>query len=648
MPLLDNINRPADLRKLPANKLTELALELRQATIEAVSQTGGHLGAGLGVIEITIATHYVFDTPNDKIIWDVGHQAYPHKILTERKSRINTIRQPQGLSAFTKRDESIYDTFGAGHSSTSISAATGIDIAHRLQSKENYTIAIIGDGAISAGMAFEAMNNAGYRSKSQIHNSGKLIVILNDNDMSISQPTGAMANYLAKLASCKTYFQFRNISYNILSKLKNRLPAKIINLPRKLEKSIKEWWLGGNIFEELGFHYIGVVDGHNLPLLVEILSNVKNSNSNKPILIHCRTEKGKGYNHVMDSQDKLHAVSKFDSKTGISKTNKSPNLSYSEVFGRRLTTLAKNDKNIVAITAAMTSGTGLESFALEHRDRLFDVGIAEQHAVTFAGGLATEGIRPFVAIYSTFLQRALDQIIHDIALQKLAVRFIIDRAGFVGADGPTHGGVFDIAFLSNLPEMIIMAPINGEELVKMVNTVHKIDHCPSAIRFPRGNILETTIDLLNNETIEIGKSQIIYKSPNTNKEKPLKLAIFALGTIIHNALAITDRIEALNIDLTIINARFAKPLDITILNQISQENDIIISLEEGMSGGFATNVTNYLINNGKLDSGKLRFRTIFIDDLFVEHNDILAMQKEGKIDSETIFNTIKSLQDNLS
>jgi 1-deoxy-D-xylulose-5-phosphate synthase len=643
MPLLDNINRPADLRKLPANKLTELALELRQATIEAVSQTGGHLGAGLGVIEITVATHYVFDTPNDKVIWDVGHQAYPHKILTERKSRINTIRQPQGLSAFTKRDESIYDTFGAGHSSTSISAATGIDIAHRLQSKENYTIAIIGDGAISAGMAFEAMNNAGYRSKSQIHNSGKLIVILNDNDMSISQPTGAMANYLAKLASCKTYFQFRNISYNLLSKLKNRLPAKIINLPRKLEKSIKEWWLGGNIFEELGFHYIGVVDGHNLPLLVEILTNVKNSNSNKPILIHCRTEKGKGYNHVMDSHDKLHAVSKFDSKTGISKTSKSPNLSYSEVFGRRLTSLAKNDKNIVAITAAMTSGTGLESFALEHRDRLFDVGIAEQHAVTFAGGLATEGIKPFVAIYSTFLQRALDQIIHDIALQKLAVRFIVDRAGFVGADGPTHGGVFDIAFLSNLPEIIIMAPINGEELVKMINTAHKIDYCPSAIRFPRGSILETTIDLLNNETIEIGKSEIIYKSPNNNKEKPLKLAIFALGTIIHNALAITARIEALNIDLTIINARFAKPLDINILNQISQENDIIISLEEGMSGGFATNVTNYLINTGKLDSGKLRFRSIFIDDLFVEHNEILAMQKEGKIDSETIFNTIKSL-----
>ncbi|MFT6331969.1 MAG: 1-deoxy-D-xylulose-5-phosphate synthase [Lentimonas sp.] len=627
--LIDKISLPSDLRKLPSSNLKQVASELRLETINAVSKTGGHLGAGLGVIEITIALHYVFNTPDDKLIWDVGHQAYPHKILTGRKDRISTIRQPNGLSGFTKRSESEYDAFGTGHSSTSISAALGFAVARDLKEEERNVIAIIGDGAISAGMAYEAMNNAG-----ATHN--RLIVILNDNDMSIAPPVGAMSNYLSKLASSKSYLKFRGLSKKILDKL----PHKISKYPRKLEKSIKEWWMGGNIFEEMGFYYIGPVDGHNLDVLVPILQNIRDDKSTKPILIHAVTQKGKGYNEVMKSDDRLHAVSKFDPETGIQDKKPTGNPTYSQVFGKTLANLAKKDSKIAAITAAMPGGTGLDIFAKEFAGqkpvRLFDVGIAEQHAVTFAAGLAADQIKPFVAIYSTFLQRAYDQIVHDTAIQKLPVRFMIDRAGFVGADGPTHAGSFDIAYLINLPNFVLMAPSNANELARMVLTASNINDRPSAIRYPRGEGGKFDIDLESLEPLEIGKGVIV----NQGEE----IAILCYGSIIENAKkAALILKETKNLNITIADARFAKPLDEELILNLAQNHKLLITLEEGVIGGFGSVVMQLLSVNNYLEKPNFKFRQLFMKDKFIEHNNIDVMQEEAGIGTQNIVNLITDL-----
>jgi 1-deoxy-D-xylulose-5-phosphate synthase len=629
MNLLDQISLPSDLKNLSTLQLKQLADELRLATIDAVSQTGGHLGAGLGVVELTIALHYIFDTPNDKLIWDVGHQAYPHKILTGRKNKITTIRQPGGLSGFTKRAESEYDVFGAGHSSTSVSAALGFAVARDIKEEKRNVIAVIGDGAISAGMAYEALNNAG-----AMHN--RLIVILNDNDMSIASPVGAMSNYLSKLAASKSYLKFRGISKKIL----NKLPGSISKYPKKLEKFTKEWWMGGNIFEEMGFYYIGPIDGHNLDILVPILQNIRDDDSTTPILIHAVTQKGHGYNEVMKSEDRLHAVTKFNPKTGIQDKKPAGNPSYSQIFGRALTEMAKTDDKIVAITAAMPSGTGLDIFAKEFSgkekpDRFFDVGIAEQHAVTFAAGLACEGIKPFVAIYSTFLQRGYDQVVHDVAVQKLPVRFAIDRAGFVGADGPTHAGCYDIAYLINLPGFVLMAPSNGDELAKMLATAANINDRPSAIRYPRGESA-LNIDLKNVLALEIGKGKIVQEGSVAT--------ILCYGTILENALKAAEILaKNYNLNITIADARFAKPLDQELIFNLAKHHKIFITLEEGVLGGFGSAVMQLLSTNGYLDGSVLKFRQLFMKDEFIEQNSIGAMQDQAGIGADDIVKMISEL-----
>jgi 1-deoxy-D-xylulose-5-phosphate synthase len=627
--LLKNILFPSDIKNLTLQQLKQLANELRLETISAVSKTGGHLGAGLGVIELTIALHYVFDTPNDKLIWDVGHQSYPHKILTGRKNKITTIRQTGGLSGFTKRAESEYDPFGAGHSSTSISAALGFAVARDLKSEKRNIVAIIGDGAVSAGMAYEALNNAG-----AMHN--RLIVILNDNDMSIAPPVGAMSNYLSKLAASKSYLKFRNISKRIL----NKLPQSFLKYSKKLEKITKEWWMGGNIFEEMGFYYIGVVDGHNLDILVPILQNIRDDNSTTPILIHAITKKGNGYNEVMKSEDCLHAVTKFDLETGIQDKNSSQNPSYSKIFGQALTNLAKKDNKIVAITAAMPSGTGLDIFAKQFPQqgkeaRFFDVGIAEQHAVTFAAGLACEGIKPFVTIYSTFLQRGYDQIVHDVAVQKLPVRFAIDRAGFVGADGPTHAGCYDIAYLINLPNFVLMAASGGNELARMVATAIKINDSPSAIRYPRGNgVLD--INLKNITPLKIGKGRITKQGS--------VVAILCYGTIIENAKRAAKFLkEDRNLDITIADARFAKPLDKDLVLNLAKNHQLLITLEEGVIGGFGSVVAQLLLNCGAMEVAGFKFRSLFMADKFIEQNSVEAMQNEAGIGTNNIIDLINNL-----
>jgi 1-deoxy-D-xylulose-5-phosphate synthase len=615
--LLDNISIPSDLRKLPESNLKQISDELRLKTINAVSKTGGHLGAGLGVVELTIALHYVFNTPDDKLVWDVGHQAYPHKILTGRKDKITTIRQPSGLSGFTKRAESEYDVFGAGHSSTSVSAALGLAVARDIKNEKRNVIAIIGDGAISAGMAYEALNNAG-----AMHN--RLIVILNDNDMSIAPPVGAMSNYLSRLASSKSYLKFRDISKKVL----NKFPDSLAKYPKKLEKATKEWWMGGNIFEEMGFYYIGPVDGHNLDVLLPILQNIRDDNSTTPILIHTVTQKGYGYNEVMKSEDRLHAVAKFDPETGIQDKKSSSNLTYSQVFGKALTNLAKKDDKITAITAAMPGGTGLDIFVKEFsgqdkKSRFFDVGIAEQHAVTFAAGLACEGIKPFVAIYSTFLQRAFDQIIHDVAIQKLPVRFAIDRAGFVGADGPTHAGSFDISYLINLPNFVLMAPSDGDELARMVATAANINDRPSAFRYPRGESL-VEVDFENIKPLEIGKGRIIKEGQ--------KVAILCYGSILENATLAAKILESEhNLSITIADARFAKPLDEDLIFNLAKNHQALITLEEGVFGGFGCAVLNLLLTNNYLENPNFKFRQLFMADKFIEQNNIKAMQDESGI-----------------
>ncbi len=627
MKLLDQISLPTDLKKLSLEQLKQLADELREATISAVSKTGGHLGAGLGVIELTIALHYVFDTPDDKLIWDVGHQAYPHKILTGRKNQITTIRQPSGLSGFTKRAESEYDVFGAGHSSTSISAALGFAVARDLKNEKRNVVAIIGDGAISAGMAYEAMNNAG-----AMHN--RLIVILNDNDMSIAPPVGAMSNYLSKLAASKSYLKFRGISKKVL----NKLPEAVAKYPKKLEKATKEWWMGGNIFEEMGFYYIGPVDGHSLDVLVPILQNIRDDDSSTPILIHAVTQKGYGYNEVMQSEDCLHAVAKFDPETGVQDKKVSHNPTYSQIFGKALSALAKKDQKITAITAAMPSGTGLDIFAKEFPQtgkeaRFFDVGIAEQHAVTFAAGLACEGIKPFVAIYSTFLQRGYDQVVHDVAVQKLPVRFAIDRAGFVGADGPTHAGCYDVAYLINLPGFVLMAAADGDELARMVATAAEINDCPSAIRYPRGESA-VNIDLENIIPLKIGKGRIVQQGS--------EVAILCYGTILENARGAAKILEEQhNIKITIADARFAKPIDEQLVLDLAQSHKFLITLEEGTVGGFGSVVTQFLLNQGMMERPNFKFRSLFMKDQFIEHNNVSVMQDEAGIGVGNVIELVR-------
>lgn len=629
--LLDKVNNPQDLKNLDKKDLSQFAQDLRQATIDAVSQTGGHLGAGLGVVEITVALHYVFNTPEDSLIWDVGHQAYPHKILTERKDRINTIRQPKGLSGFTKRSESEYDPFGAGHSSTSVSAALGINVANKINKSKAHSIAVIGDGAMSAGMAFEAMNNAGALSD-EYYKNNRLIVILNDNDMSIAPPTGAMSHYLSRLASSKSYLKIRDFSKKVSDKLNVSGVAKGL---RKFEKATKEWWMGGNIFEEMGFYYIGPIDGHNLDVLVPILQNIRDDKSCDPILIHCVTQKGKGYNEIMQSKDKLHAVSKFDPKTGqkVKKTTSNP--TYSQVFGKTLANLAKKDEKIVAITAAMSSGTGLDIFADVNPDKFFDVGIAEQHAVTFAAGLACKDIKPYAAIYSTFLQRGYDQVVHDVAIQNLPVRFVIDRAGFVGADGATHCGAFDISYLINLPNFVIMAPSNGQDLIDMVKFSTQINNQPSAIRFPRGEV-GLKLDYKEGGKINMGRGKILQKGQ--------KIAILSLGTIVDESLSASRQItEDLGIVPTVADARFAKPFDKKLVRDLAKNHEILITIEEGAIGGFGSLITNFVTQEGLLDDGKLKFRSLFMADKFLDHDNIADLRKKSGISAQNIVKIAKDL-----
>ncbi|PHX88760.1 MAG: 1-deoxy-D-xylulose-5-phosphate synthase [Pelagibacteraceae bacterium] len=619
---LDSINFPSDLKKISESNLQDVANEVREEIIETVSATGGHLGASLGVVELTVALHYVFNTPKDKLVWDVGHQSYPHKILTGRKDRMKTLRQGGGISGFTKRLESEYDTFGAAHSSTSLSSALGIAEANKLSNKTDNVIAVIGDGAITAGMAYEAMNNAG-ASKT------KIIVILNDNDMSIAKPVGAMATYLAKIFSGKIYFSLRETIKLIISAFSKRFSAKA----GKAEDLLRTAVTGGTLFNSLGFYYIGPIDGHDLNSLVPILKNVKETKYQGPILIHIKTKKGKGYSYAEKAKDNYHGVSKFNIKTGeqTKSTNKLP--SYTEVFANTLVQHARKDSKIVAITAAMPGGTGLDIFAKEFPDRTFDVGIAEQHAVTFAAGMATENYKPFVAIYSTFLQRAYDQIVHDVAIQSLPVKFAIDRAGLVGADGPTHAGSFDITYLSTLPNFVVMAASNEAELVKMINTSIDINDRPSAIRYPRGNGIGCILPSIY-EKIEIGKGKIIQEGK--------KLALLNFGARLNETLIASENLKKKGINITIIDARFAKPLDENLIWQIATTHEAILTIEEGSIGGFGSHVVDFLSKKNLLDSN-LKFRSMVLPDLFIDQDTPENMYKIAGLDAISIEEKILDL-----
>ena len=597
-PLLDTIKNPSDLNQLEDKDLKQLADELRAEMIDAVSVTGGHLGAGLGVVELTVALHKVFNTPDDKLIWDVGHQAYPHKILTGRRERIRTLRQPGGLSGFTKRNESPHDPFGAAHSSTSISAGLGMAVARDLLGKTHNVIAVIGDGAMSAGMAYEAMNNAG-----AMHS--RLIVILNDNDMSIAPPVGAMSAYLARLVSGKTYLSLRETAKQLAA----HLPKFMAEKARKTEEYARGFWAGGSLFEELGFYYVGPIDGHNLDHLLPILRNVRDTEKG-PILVHVVTRKGHGYKPAENSSDKYHGVGRFNVVTGEKETVKGNAPSYTGVFAQSLIKEAAKDDRILAVTAAMPSGTGLDKFAKEFPDRTFDVGIAEQHAVTFSAGLAAEGFRPFAAIYSTFLQRAYDQIVHDVAIQNLPVRFAIDRAGLVGADGPTHAGSFDIAYLANLPNFTVMAASNEAELVHMVATAARHDAGPISFRYPRGEGVGVE---LPDEGIplQIGKGRII--------EEGTSIALISFGTRLEESRRAADMLASFGLSSTIADARFAKPLDEDLIEALAKNHEILITIEEGAVGGFGSHVAHFLSHKGLLDQG-LKFRSLTLPDLFIDHN----------------------------
>ena len=617
---LNQINFPDDLRKFKIDELKHIANELRSKTINAVSKTGGHLGAGLGVIELTIALHYIFDTPKDKLIWDVGHQAYPHKILTGRKQKIETLRQENGLYGFVKRSESEYDTFGTAHSSTSISAGLGIKIAQELKKDNSKVICVIGDGALSAGMAYEALNNAGAMNK-------ELIVILNDNEMSIDQPVGAMSAYLSKLLSSRSYSNVRSL----IKKLSSRFPNSFQKTLHRAEEFSKGFVSGGTLFEELGFFYLGPIDGHNFNHLIPILTNIKNNKIHKPIFLHVITKKGKGYKPAEDSSDKFHGVNKFNITTGhsLSSSNKQ---TFSEIFGKTLENEALQDEKIVGITAAMASGTGLNSFSKKFPQRFFDVGIAEQHAVTMAAGLATEGFKPFVAIYSTFLQRAYDQIVHDVAIQKLPVRFAIDRAGQVGADGPTHAGSYDISFLNSLPNFIIMAASDENELIRMIKTSLLINDRPSSFRFPRGSVLGVSEEI-NLNPLEIGKGKIV-KEGN-------KIAIINFGARLEACKEAIDILKNNNVFPTLVDARFVKPLDTNLLNQILDNHEYIVTIEEGSIGGFSSAILNY-VHNLKVTSTKSVIKNIIFPDKFVEHNTPENQYKAIGMDSHSIVKKVLS------
>ena len=616
---LDKVNFPSDIKNLKISELKILAEEVRKEMIDAVSVTGGHLGAGLGVVELTIALHYVFDTPNDKIIWDVGHQTYPHKILTGRKDKIKTLRQSNGLSGFTKRSESEYDPFGAAHSSTSISAALGIATANKLEKKSNQVVAVIGDGAISAGMAYEAMNNAG-------SSKTKMIVILNDNDMSIAKPVGAMSTYLAKLLSGKIYFSLRETIKLIISAFSKRFSDKA----RKAEDFLRSAVTGGTLFNSLGFYYVGPIDGYDLSGLILVLKNAKKLNHEGPIMIHIKTEKGKGYEFAEKSHDKYHGVSKFNVKTGIQEKSKSNTPSYTKVFARTLIKHAEKDSKIIGITAAMPSGTGMDLFSEKFPNRMFDAGIAEQHAVTFAAGMATEGYKPYAAIYSTFLQRAYDQVVHDVAIQNLPVRFAIDRAGLVGADGPTHAGSFDITYLSTLPNFVVMAASDEAELVRMINTSVDINNSPSALRYPRGNGVGIELPGID-EKIEIGKGRIILEGK--------KVAIINFGARLNECLLANEILIKKGIKITIVDARFAKPLDENLIWQVATDHEAIITIEEGSIGGFGSHVSQFLSEKNLLDNN-LKFRSMILPDKFIDHNKPELMYKEAGLDAEAIVSKV--------
>ena len=616
---LNNINFPSDLRKLKKDELKYVAKELREELIDAVSETGGHLGAGLGVVELTVALHYIFDTPNDKLIWDVGHQAYPHKILTGRKDKIRTLRQGNGLSGFTKRSESEYDPFGAAHSSTSISSGLGIAIANKLSNKSSNVISVIGDGAISAGMAYEAMNNAG-ASKT------KIIVILNDNDMSIAKPVGAMRSYLAKILSGKIYFSFRETVKLIISAFSKRFSKKA----GKAEDFLRSAVTGGTLFNSMGFYYVGPINGHDLDALLPVLQNAKEVSYDGPIMIHVKTEKGKGYSFAEKSEDKYHGVSKFNVSTGKQEKSKSIAPSYTKVFANTLIEHAKNDSKVIGITAAMPSGTGMDLFAEKFPDRMFDVGIAEQHAVTFAAGLATEGFKPYAAIYSTFLQRAYDQVVHDVAIQSLPVRFAIDRAGLVGADGPTHAGSFDITYLTTLPNFIVMAASDEAELVKMINTSIDINDRPCAFRYPRGNGLGVELPSIDEKLI-VGKGKVVREGK--------KVAIVNFGARLNDILKSSEILQKKGINLTIIDARFAKPLDENLLWQVANEHEILITVEEGSIGGFGSHVSKFLTDKNLLDNN-LKLRNMVLPDKFIDQDKPEQMYKIAGLDSFNIVDKV--------
>jgi 1-deoxy-D-xylulose-5-phosphate synthase len=613
-PLLDRIRVPQDLRQLTPEQLPQLAAELRHETIDAVAKTGGHLGAGLGVIELTVALHYVFDTPTDRLIWDVGHQAYPHKILTGRRDRIRTLRQGGGLSGFTKRAESEYDPFGAAHSSTSISAGLGMAVARDLEGKHHNVISVIGDGAMSAGMAYEAMNNAGARNE-------RLIVILNDNDMSIAPPVGAMSAYLSRLLSGRTYLKLRDVGKQLTAHLPKRLDEFIT---RGVEHA-RAFWTGGTLFEELGFFYVGPIDGHNLDHLLPVLRNVRDAEAG-PILIHVVTQKGKGYAPAETSADKYHGVVKFDVATGTQAKSKSGAPQYTKVFAESLIKEARKDEKIVAVTAAMPAGTGLDLFAKEFPTRCFDVGIAEQHAVTFCGGLAAEGFKPFATIYSTFLQRAYDQVVHDIAVQQLPVRFAIDRAGLVGADGPTHAGSFDIAYLGCLPGFVLMAAADEAELVHMVATAAAIDDRPSALRYPRGEGLGVAMPA-QGIPLEIGKGRIVRQGH--------KVALLSFGARLGECLKAADELATLGLSATIADARFAKPLDVDLILRLAREHEVLVTIEEGAIGGFGSYVLQALADHGALDRG-LKVRTMVLPDVFLDQDSPAAMYAKAGLDAKGI------------
>jgi 1-deoxy-D-xylulose-5-phosphate synthase len=612
--MLDAIKSPADLRRVNEKDLTRVAADLRAETISAVAVTGGHLGAGLGVVELTVALHYVFDTPNDRLIWDVGHQAYPHKILTGRRDRIRTLRQGGGLSGFTKRAESEYDCFGAAHSSTSISAGLGMAVARDLGGEKRNVIAVIGDGAMSAGMAYEAMNNAGAM-------NSRLIVILNDNEMSIAPPVGALSAYLARLISGRTYTSLREIGKQIAK----RMPRSVEEKALRVEEYARGFLTGGTLFEELGFYYVGPIDGHNLDHLIPVLKNVRDA-ENGPILVHVVTQKGKGYAPAEASSDKYHGVVKFDVATGKQDKAKANAPSYTKVFGESLVKEARKDDKIVAITAAMPSGTGVDIFGKAFPERTFDVGIAEQHGVTFAAGLATEGYKPFAVIYSTFLQRAYDQVVHDVAIQRLPVRFALDRAGLVGADGPTHAGAFDLAYLGCLPGFVLMAAADEAELVHMVATQVAIDDGPSALRYPRGDGVGVDMPEFG-VPLEIGKGRILREGSS--------IALLSYGTRLQECFKAADMLAAQGLSATVADARFAKPLDTDLVLRLAKEHEVLITIEEGAIGGFGAHVLQTLAENGALDHG-LKVRCMVLPDAFIDQDSPAAMYAVARLDAKGI------------